>query len=95
MADVKELKVEKKDGKMWDFERGKILTSITNAGADPEQAEQVTQEVENWARSGEADSVKTSDLRAKVLELLKTANPDAAKSYESYVKLSQVQENAQ
>ena len=85
MADVNDLKVEKKDGSMVAFELDKVKTSVMNAGADPNQADQVTQEVANWVRSEASGVVKTSDIRMKVIELLKGLNPDAAKSYESYV----------
>jgi transcriptional regulator NrdR family protein len=86
MADLTTLKVQKKDGTQDPYDRQKVLTSVMKAGGTPEQAEQVAQAVDAWATSSLTDVVTTSDIRAKLLEALKSVNQTAAESFEAYVK---------
>ena len=79
------LLVEKKDGGTEPFTRSKILTSVSNAGASPEHADQVADGVETWAQS-QGGTVKATDIRVKVLELLRPLNAQAAEAYENYKK---------
>jgi transcriptional regulator NrdR family protein len=82
-----ELKVEKKDGRMESFNRNKIASSVTKAGGTQEQSESITSQVEGWAPSVAQNGViKTSEIRTKVIELLKAVNPEAAARYEAYKK---------
>lgn len=84
-----ELKVEKKDGRMESFQREKVSGSVVKAGGTPEQGESIASQVENWAPSVAQNSVlKTSEIRTKVIELLKGVNPEAAARYEAYKKPS-------
>lgn len=83
----KMFKVQKKDGSLEDFDRNKILNGIVKSGAMPEQAESVTKQVESWVQNVVVDGVvKSSDIRTKVLEVLKTVNPQVATSFETYQK---------
>lgn len=87
MAD---LMVEKKDGQTEPFDRTKILNGLVKSGATPEQAETVTGQVENWtATVAVNNTVKTVDIRLKVLEFLKGANPAVAATFEAYQKPAQ------
>lgn len=81
------LKVEKRDGRMEDFDRDKIASGIVKSGATSEQVESITAQVEKWAQGVAVDGVvKTSYIRAKVLELLRTASPEAANNFAAYKK---------
>lgn len=81
------MQVEKKDGRLEDFNRGKISRGIVAAGASPETAEAITTEIENWAAGAATDDViSTREIRGKVLELLRAQDPAAATSFEQYQK---------
>ena len=80
-------KVQKKDGAIEDFDRNKIIRGAVNAGATDEQAEKIAYEIEAWLPSAaENNLVKAIDIRNKGLEVLRSLNPDAAVSFESYQK---------
>jgi len=81
------IKVEKKDGQTEDFDRNKLSSGIVKSGASSEEAENIAGQVETWAQGAAVDGViKTSDIRTKVLELLRSANPEAAATFEAYKK---------
>lgn len=87
MAD---LMVAKKDGQVEPFDRAKILSGLVKSGATPEQAETVTAQVESWAATVAVNqTVKTVDIRVKVLEFLRVANPAVAAAFEAYRKPAQ------
>jgi len=84
---VPELQVRKKDGKVESFMREKILNSVVKSGGTPEQAEKITAEIEKWAPTVAAEGiVNTSDIKVKLLEMLRAENPAAADTFESYKK---------
>lgn len=81
------VKVQKKDGSQQDFDRQKVLNGIIKSGATPEQAEEVTGQVEAWVPTAAVNGmIASSAIRTKVLELLRTANPVAAAAFEAYQK---------
>jgi len=81
------IKVEKKDGRLEDFDRNKISGGIVKSGASPEEAESVATQVETWAQSAAVDGVvQSSDIRTKVLGLLQSVNPEVAVAFEAYKK---------
>lgn len=82
-----EIKVQKKDRRLEDFDRNKVLNGIIKSGATPEQAERVTGQVEVWAPGAAVNGViKSSGIKVKVLELLRSVNPEAAATFETYKK---------
>lgn len=82
-----ELQVRKRDGRMEPFMRDKILNGVVKSGGTPEQAENITAEIEKWAPTAAAEGViNSSDIRVKLLELLRVENPAAADQFESYKK---------
>ncbi|HUS59925.1 MAG TPA: ATP cone domain-containing protein [Nevskiaceae bacterium] len=84
MADIK---VQKKDGTLQDFDRGKVNDGVVKAGASFDQAQSVATQVENWAQGAAVDGViKSSDIRTKIVELLQPANPNAAAKFRAYRK---------
>ena len=81
------LKVEKKDGTQEDFDRNKVASGIVKSGAASDVAENVASQVESWANtSAVAGVVRSSDIRAKLLELLRVSNPVVASAFEAYQK---------
>ena len=84
---IKLIKVQKKDGTVEDFDRNKILNGLLKSGSAPEEAENLTAQVESWV-AGVAvnETVNSGDIRTKVLELLKTVNPTVASNFETYQK---------
>lgn len=82
----KKMKFEKKDGSLEGFDRSKIASGISAAGAE-EAAEQIAAQVEEWAKEAASDDTVTwSAVREKVLELLRASNPEAATNFEEYKK---------
>lgn len=81
------IKVEKKDGRLEDFDRNKVSNGIVKSGATSEQAEGIAAQIETWAQGAAVNGViKSSDIRPKVLELLRSVNPEAAASFAVYKK---------
>ncbi|HUW22280.1 MAG TPA: ATP cone domain-containing protein [Candidatus Bathyarchaeia archaeon] len=79
--------VQKKDGSLQDFDREKIKNGVFQSGGSDEDAEKVVAAVEGWLPTVAAQGVvKSPDLRAKVLEVLRLINSTAATSFESYQK---------
>jgi len=81
------LKVIKKDKSSEDFDRNKIINGITKAGGTAEIAEAVASEIESWiplaAKNG---TVSYTDLKYKVLEVLRSKDAKTAKNFENYKK---------
>lgn len=81
------IKVQKKDGQLEDFDRNKVLGGIVKSGVNPEQAEEITKQVEAWALTAAVNGVLNSmAIRGKVLEVLRPVNPTAVEAFESYQK---------
>lgn len=81
------LKVEKKDGTQEDFDRSKVVSGVVASGAASDVAENVASQVESWAGGAAvAGVIRAADIRAKVTELLRAANPVAASAFEAYQK---------
>lgn len=81
------IKVQKRDEQLEDFDRNKITNGVIRSGATPEQAEDIADQAESWVQAAAVDGViKSSDIRPKVLDLLRAANPEAAANFEAYKK---------
>lgn len=81
------IKVKKKDGRLEDFDRNKVSGGAVKSGATPEEAENIAGQIETWAQGAAVDGViNASDIRPKVLELLGSANPEAAAKFTAYKK---------
>jgi len=81
------IKVEKKDGRLEDFDRNKISGGVVKSGVSSEEAENIATQVETWVQSAAVDDVvQASDIRTKVLELLQSIDPEAAVGFKTYKK---------
>ena len=84
---MKKLKVEKRDGDLEDWNYDKILLSIGKSMMPLKRSEKIASQVERWANKASKRGVVTStDIRDKIIEILKEADPVAAESYELYKK---------
>ena len=81
------IRVQKRDGRLEEFDANKIRQGLIAAGATDQEAESIAQEVENWAAVNAAKGfVRTAAIREKVLFSLRLVNPQAAAAFESYQK---------
>jgi len=81
------IKVQKKDGRLEDFDRSKVHSGVSKSGATPEETEKIAARIETWVRGAAVDGViRTSAIRAKVLEILRSVNPTTATNFETYKK---------
>ena len=81
------LKVQKKDGRVEDFDIDKIKNGIMASGATEVQVQNVAAEIESWASTHSINGiVRTPDLKAKLLEILSGVNPKAKANFESFKK---------
>jgi transcriptional regulator NrdR family protein len=81
------LKVQKKDGSLEDFDRSKVKNGILSSGAAEEQAENITRQIENWLPSAAPNGVvRALDIKTKLLDLLGEVNPEAKATFENYKK---------
>lgn len=84
---LKMYKVQKKDGRIEDFDRSKVLNGVVKSGASFDEAEIVTSGIEQWLPTVAKEGViTTTEIRTKVLEILREVNPQAAKNFENYQK---------
>jgi transcriptional regulator NrdR family protein len=69
-----EIKVQKKDGSLQDFDRSKITNSLVKAGFLFDQAEGVASQVTDWVQTSADNGVAMSaNIRLKVRNYQKTA----------------------
>ncbi|KUK84123.1 MAG: hypothetical protein XD98_0168 [Microgenomates bacterium 39_6] len=84
---MKKVKVQKKDGRIEEFDKEKLKKSVFAAGATDSQSQLVTQEVEEWLYNVALEEIiDTQTIKSKVAESLAEKNPKAAKSYQEYKK---------
>jgi hypothetical protein len=81
------IRVQKKDGRLEDFDRNKVLNGVVKSGASVGEAETITQQIEAWVQTAAVNGMVSSmNLRQKVLEVLKATNPVAGEAFENYRK---------
>lgn len=80
------VKVQKNDGNVENFEKKKLLLSLIRAGAPPDQAERILLNIESWLNSQEQKIIKSSEIRIRVVNILKRINPQAARGYKIFRK---------
>lgn len=81
------MQVQKKDGRLEEFDREKLKKSILSAGVSAAEAELIAGKVETWAPTMVFNNtIHSQVIRAKVIELLRQTNAAATKTYEEYKK---------
>lgn len=78
------LKVQKKDGRIEDFDKAKIIGALERVGVESGEAQKVAAQVEVWAQAAAAGgAISTLAIRGKVLSLIP---PKAVQAYEEFEK---------
>lgn len=81
------LKVQKREGGEEDWNQDKIIASITKAGGKLEDAQMVANGVRQWATDASQNgAVRSTQIRDKVIESLRSTDPVVASTYEGYKK---------
>lgn len=81
------MKVQKRDGRIEDFDRQKIKGGILRSGGTEEQAESITTQIELWAQKMAINGIISSlSIKEKLFELLGPINPAAKTAFENYKK---------
>ena len=75
------LQVQKKDGRVEDFDKSKITGALGRVGVSSDEAQKVADQVEAWAKISGGGSIRTSEIRDKVLALI---SPEAAVAYKEF-----------
>lgn len=82
-----ELKIQKRDGSMQEFDIEKIRGGLASAGVEEEMIDHIAPDVAAWVETKSAIGVvKSLDIRAEVLRQLKELAPAAADVYAGYKK---------
>lgn len=80
-------KVRKKSGELEEYNRDKVVEGVVHAGASLEEAERVAAEIDAWLPQAVAEGVvDSSQIRGKVIEILRPVNQIAAGDYEGFQK---------
>lgn len=83
----KKYRVIKRDGKIEDFDQGKIERVAKAAGLKPDDAKRVAQNVAQWVTNNTFDhTISSLKIRDKVVEELQRVNSYAAGLYTWYEK---------
>lgn len=83
------VQVKKRDGRLEDFDRTKIVNGLLKAGADSKEAENIAGQIESWSFSAAKDGIiGSSEIKAKAIELVQPMNPKAAAAFQAYQKPS-------
>lgn len=81
------MQVEKRDGRLEEFDRAKIVRAVTAAGLSAGDAEALASEVETWATEVAEEGVISSlKIRNRVADLLQERATEAADRYQEYRK---------
>ncbi|MEM3754062.1 MAG: ATP cone domain-containing protein [Candidatus Micrarchaeaceae archaeon] len=75
------MKVKRRNGKVEDFIREKIVVAVVKAGGNINMARTIANEIESELKN--KDTVTTEEIRGAVLSKLETRDP---KTYDSWIK---------
>ncbi len=79
--------VLKRDGTRQDFDRNKIISALTNAGASSEVCEDIVSQIEAWLETSSTDGViDYQALKDKVYELISAQDAAAAEKFLNFKK---------
>lgn len=86
-----EIKIEKRSGRIEDFNEEKIVRSITRAGAKLAVAKEILENVKQHLHKQVSTLVKTAILKEYIRQELDKANPNISRTYSEYIKPTQLQ----
>jgi transcriptional regulator NrdR family protein len=72
--------VKKRDGRKEQFVPEKIIVSAIKSGAPPDYARAIAQDIERSTKDG----ASTQEIKAKVLSMLKSKNPEWERNWVVY-----------
>ncbi|MEM0159991.1 MAG: ATP cone domain-containing protein [Candidatus Micrarchaeaceae archaeon] len=75
------MKVKRRNGKVEDFIREKIVVAVVKAGGNIKTARDIASEIES--EFGRRDTVTTEEIRSEVLKKLETRD---SKAYDSWIR---------
>jgi hypothetical protein len=81
----KAFRVKKKNDELQDWDDNKLLNSLIAAGVPQEEARAILVLLRAYAkRASMGGVIHSSDIKAKIIVMLKITHPAAAIAYESY-----------
>lgn len=86
-----EIKIEKRSGRIEDFNEEKMVRSITRAGAKLTVAKEILENVKRHLEKEGSILVKTAILKEYIRQELDKANPNISRTYWEYIKPTQLQ----
>ncbi|MEM2760740.1 MAG: ATP cone domain-containing protein [Nitrososphaerales archaeon] len=89
------IRIEKRSGRIEDFNEDKIVRSITRAGAKPAVAKEVLGTVKQRIEDEGKSLIKTSILKEYVKDELEKVNPNVSRTYWEYIKPLQMMRTKQ
>ncbi|MFV1917359.1 MAG: ATP cone domain-containing protein [Patescibacteria group bacterium] len=89
-----DFRVVKRDGKLEDFEKGKIERVLKAAGLTGQEAMNLTRKVVDWITSLDQRKVNSTQIKDKVHEELKKVNEYSAGLYEWYERTKEKEETS-
>jgi transcriptional regulator NrdR family protein len=76
------MKVRKKDGRLEDFDKNKIIKGCKRAGASPK----ISSEIANVVNSESYDGISTAEIRTLVLKELERKDRKTAMEFRNFKK---------
>lgn len=85
---TEDFKVKKSDGSLQEWDDNKLFNSLVSAGIPQEDARAILILLKSYAkRANMGGVVHSTDLKAKIIVILKITHPAAAIAFESYKKI--------
>lgn len=82
-----DINVKKRDGNIEPWSYDKVLAALTKAGVPLVNAEELASRVQEWAKTASPDgTVESTQVRDKLLELMKIEYPVEADNFQAYKK---------
>ena len=80
------IQITKRDGSVEEWSFDKLLSSVTKAGLPMDKGELLAKQIEEWLKNQSLKIVSSTDIRDKVIEIMKVMEPMTASVYEAYRK---------
>ncbi len=86
-----EIKIEKRSGRIENFDEDKIVKSVIRAGTKLAVAKEILENVKQRLEKEGSTLVKTSTLKEYIREEIDRVNPNVSRTYWEYIKPTQLQ----
>ncbi len=86
-----EIKIEKRSGRIENFDEDKTVKSVIRAGTKLAVAKEILENVKQRLEKEGSTLVKTSTLKEYIREELDRVNPNVSRTYWEYIKPTQLQ----